>query len=199
QLGLTPVVVLDDDTRIRGRSLNGVPIVAGLDELEGVVREHEVHQVLLAISASSPEVAERVAAGATAAGVPVKVVPRLADLIHGNASLRDVRDLSIDDLLGREQIEVDLQMVRALLRGRRVLVTGGGGSIGGEIARQVAEFPPAALIILDNDETHLHDAAQLLPPTTRQLLADIRDREVVEHLFALTQPEVVFHSAALKH
>jgi len=199
QLGLTPVVVIDDDERVHGRSLNGVPIVAGIDELQAVVREHEVHQVLLAISAASPDVAERVAAGATAAGVPVKVVPRLADFIHGNASLRDVRDLSIDDLLGREQIEVDLQMVRALLRGRRVLVTGGGGSIGGEIARQVAEFHPAALIILDNDETHLHDAAQLLPPTTRQLLADIRDREVVEHLFALTQPEVVFHAAALKH
>src|SRR5436190_932143 len=126
-------------------------------------------------------------------------MPRLADLIHGHESLRDVRDLRIDDLLGREQVEIDLQMVRGLLRGRRVLVTGGGGSIGAEIARQVAEFHPAMLIILDHDETHLHDAAELLPANTRQVLADIRNRELIEHIFVSIRPEVVFHAAALKH
>ena len=198
-LGMTPVAVLDDNPKIRGRSLNGVPIVGGIDDLERVVREREVHQVLLAISAGSTDIAERVASGATAAGVPVKVVARLADLIRGSASLRDVRDLRIDDLLGREQVQVDLEMVRALLRGRRVLVTGGGGSIGSEIARQVADLHPAALIILDHDETHLHDTAQSLPLSTQQVLADIRDREVVEHVFASTRPEVVFHAAAHKH
>jgi FlaA1/EpsC-like NDP-sugar epimerase len=199
QLGMTPVVVVDDDPRSWGRSLNGVPIVAGIDEIDRVVHEYEVHQVLLAIPAASPDLAERVASGATRTGVPVKVVPRLADLIHGHASLRDVRDLRIDDLLGREQFEIDLEMVRALLRGRRVLVTGGGGSIGAEIARQVAEFHPAALIILDHDETHLHDAAHLLPSTTQQVLADIRDRELIEHIFVSMRPDVVFHAAALKH
>jgi FlaA1/EpsC-like NDP-sugar epimerase len=198
-LAMTPVAVLDDDTRIRGRSLNGVPIVAGIDDLERVVAEHDVHQVLLAIGAPSSDVADRVARGATAAGVPVKVMPRLGDLIHGHASLREVRDLRIEDLLGREQVVLDLQSVRALLRGRRVLVTGGGGSIGSEIARQVAELHPAALIILDHDETHLHDAAQTLPPSTQQVLADVRDREVIERAFAAIRPEVVFHAAAHKH
>jgi FlaA1/EpsC-like NDP-sugar epimerase len=199
QLGMTPVVVVDDDPRLAGRSLNGVPIVNGVDDLERIVHEHEVHQVLLAVASATPELAERVAAGATAAGVPVKVVPRLADFIQGHASLRDVRDLRIDDLLGREQVEIDLQSVRALLHGRRVLVTGGGGSIGVEIARQVAEFHPAALMILDHDETHLHDAAELLPPTTRLVLADIRNRELIERIFSSMCPEVVFHAAALKH
>jgi len=199
QLGMTPVVVVDDDPKSWGRSLNGVPIVAGIDEIDRIVHEYEVHQVLLAIPAASPDLAERVASGATRTGVPVKVLPRLGDLIHGHASLRDVRDLRIDDLLGREQVEIDLQMVRALLRGRRVLVTGGGGSIGAEIARQVAEFHPGALIILDHDETHLHDAAHLLPPTTQQVLADIRNRELIEYIFESMRPDVVFHAAALKH
>ena len=199
QLGMAPVAVLEDDPKAWGRSLNGVPIVGGVNDIERVVRDHEVHQLLLAVPSASPDLAERVARGAAAAGVPVKVVPRLADLIHGHASLRDVRDLRIDDLLGREQVEIDLQMVRGLLRGRRVLVTGGGGSIGAEIARQVAEFHPAMLIILDHDETHLHDAAELLPANTRQVLADIRNRELIEHIFVSIRPEVVFHAAALKH
>jgi FlaA1/EpsC-like NDP-sugar epimerase len=198
-LGMTPVAILDDHPKKQGRSLNGVPIVAGIDDLERVVRDYEVHQVLLAIAAASPELAERVAKGATNAGVSVKVVPRLGDLIHGHASLREVRDLQIDDLLGREQVEVDFEQIRALLRGKRVLVTGGGGSIGSEIARQVAELHPAALFILDHDETHLHDTAQALPANTHQVLADIRDREVIEDVFASTRPEVVFHAAAHKH
>jgi FlaA1/EpsC-like NDP-sugar epimerase len=198
-LGLIPVAVIDDDIKIRGRSLSGVPIIGGIDELDRIVRDLEVHQVLFAISRAEPEVAERVAAGASAAGVPVKVVPRLADLVRGRASLRDVRDLRIDDLLGREQVEIDFEMVKALLAGRRVLVTGGGGSIGAEIARQVATFEPAELVILDHDETHLHDAAQGLPAATRQVLADIRDRVVLRQIFDDLRPDIVFHAAAYKH
>jgi FlaA1/EpsC-like NDP-sugar epimerase len=197
-LGMIAVAVIDDDIKIRGRSLSGVPIIGGIDELERIVRDLEVHQVLLAISRGQ-EVAERVAAGASAAGVPVKVVPRLADLVRGRASLRDVRDLRIDDLLGREQVEVDFEMVKGLLAGRRVLVTGGGGSIGAEIARQVASFAPADLVILDHDETHLHDAAQALPATTRQVLADIRDQAVLQQIFDDLRPDIVFHAAAYKH
>ncbi|MGH9030609.1 MAG: polysaccharide biosynthesis protein [Acidimicrobiia bacterium] len=199
QLGLIPVAVIDDDIKIRGRSLSGVPIIGGIDELERVVLDLEVHQVLLAISRAEPTVAERVAAGASAAGVPVKVVPRIAELVRGRASLRDVRDLRIDDLLGREQVEIHFEMVRALLAGRRVLVTGGGGSIGAEIARQVASFEPAELVVLDHDETHLHDAAQGLPATTRQVLADIRDRGGLHKIFDDLRPDIVFHAAAYKH
>ena len=199
QLGMIAVAVIDDDIRIRGRTLSGVPIIGGIDELDRIVRSLEVHQVLLAISRAEPEVAERVAAGASAAGVPVKVVPRLADLVRGRASLRDVRDLRIDDLLGREQVEIDFDMVAALLAGRRVLVTGGGGSIGAEIARQVASFDPAQLVILDHDETHLHDAAQGLPATTRQVLADVRDGNVLRQIFDELRPDIVFHAAAYKH
>jgi len=199
QLGMSPVAVLDDDPRTQGRSINGVPIAGGIDDLARVVHERDVHQVLLAIGDPSPALAARVMDGAAAAGVPVKVAPRLADVVHGQATLRDVRELRIEDLLGRAQVDLDLQSVRTLLRGRRVLVTGGGGSIGSEIARQVAELHPAALVILDHDETHLHDAAQALPASAHQVLADIRDRDLVERVFTSFRPEVVFHAAAHKH
>jgi FlaA1/EpsC-like NDP-sugar epimerase len=199
QLGLAPVAVIDDDPRIHGKSLSGVPIAGGIDELERIVNEHEVHQILLAIAVAPPEVAEQVAAGAAAVGVPVKVIPRLADLVEGRGSLRDARDLRIEDLLGREQVEIDFDMVRDLIRDRRVLVTGGGGSIGGEIARQAASFEPALLAILDHDETHLHEVAENLPSETSVVLADIRDPIVVQQVFDRTRPDVVFHAAAHKH
>ncbi len=115
-------------------------------------------------------------------------------------SARDLRDLRIEDLLGRQQVETDLAAVRQLLRGKRVLITGAGGSIGSEIARQVRNFEPASLSLLDNDETHLHDLLVTLDASrTVSVLADVRDRERMLDVFREHRPEVVFHAAAHKH
>jgi O-antigen biosynthesis protein WbqV len=112
-----------------------------------------------------------------------------------------MRDLRIEDLLGRQQVETDLGAVRSLLEGQRVLITGAGGSIGSEIVRQVAEFEPSSLILLDHDETHLHDVETglgLICPL-EIALADVRDRGRVREVFLERQPQIVFHAAALKH
>jgi dTDP-glucose 4,6-dehydratase len=113
--------------------------------------------------------------------------------------LRDIRNLDIEDLVGRRQKQIDLEPVRRLLQGRRVLVTGGGGWIGAEIARQVAGFEPASLVLLDHDETHLHDAQQTLRGPSEIALGDIRDATVVDAIFDAARPEIVFHAAAHKH
>jgi FlaA1/EpsC-like NDP-sugar epimerase len=110
-----------------------------------------------------------------------------------------MRDVSIDDLLGRTEVVTDLDAVRAVLHGRRVLITGAGGSIGSEIARQVAECEPAALLLLDHDETHLHDVSTSLDSPHRQVLADIRNHDRIHRVFHEHRPEIVFHAAALKH
>lgn len=198
QLGLTPVAVVDDDRRWWGKTLNDVPVEGGLDRLDEIVRKHDAHQVLLAIPSGGPEVARRVATHAAAAGVTVKVLPSIAELIGGRPRLRDARDLSIDDLLSRAQVDIDSDEVARLLRGRRVLVTGGGGSIGSEIVRQVSLFDPAAVVLVDHDETHLYEAAQTVPQA-EQVLADIRDERAIEDVFARVRPDVVFHAAAHKH
>jgi len=138
------------------------------------------------------------------------VLPSVHEVVGGKVTACDLCDLQIEDLLGRKQVETDLQAVATILHGRRVLVTGAGGSIGSEIARQVASFEPASLILLDHDETHLHDAIMSLeelpaphgveddlPVTT--VLADLRDRERVFAVFMIYQPEIVFHAAAHKH
>jgi FlaA1/EpsC-like NDP-sugar epimerase len=197
--GLVPVAILDDDPRTHGRACLGVRVVGAVSDLPEVAVERAVHQVVLAIPSASRELVRRAADLADQAGLPLRVLPDVVDLVDRQATVRDLRDLQIEDLLGREQVCTDYESVRALLRGRRVLITGAGGSIGSEIARQVSAFEPGALLLLDHDETHLHDVCSTIPGPATQLLADIRERTVVARLFDQHRPEVVFHAAAHKH
>lgn len=202
--GLIPVAMLDDDPRTQGRHCLGVPVVGPISDLPRVATERRAHQAVLAITDPRAETVRRAADFADKAEIPLRVLRGVSELVRGHITLRDVRDLRIEDLLGREQVVTDLDAVHALLTGRRVLVTGAGGSIGSEIARQVAEADPAALLVLDHDETHLHDLCSgLVGPVaderTVQLLADIRDRDVMMRLFKRYRPEIVFHAAAHKH
>jgi FlaA1/EpsC-like NDP-sugar epimerase len=197
--GFRPVALLDDDPRKLGHSMLGVPIVGSVDELPEVVQRLNVHRVLLAVPTAGQSLVRRVAAGAEAADVPVLVVPELGELIRGRVTLHDVRHIRIEDLIGRQEVKTDLESVRRLLAGRRVLITGGGGSIGAEIARQVADCEPECVLLLDHDETHLHDSAGRLDGCAQTLLADIRDAEVIRRAFDRFRPEIVFHAAGHKH
>jgi FlaA1/EpsC-like NDP-sugar epimerase len=212
-LGLHPVGLVDDDRRKLGRRLHGVPVLGPRTAIGRLVEQRRADIVLLAIPSATSEQVREVATRCEDAGVTLKVLPDVHDIVGGKVSARDIRDLRIEDLLGRKQVETDLEAVAAMLRGRRVLVTGAGGSIGSEIARQVASAGPAELVLLDHDETHLHDVVMslgemraTLPPATNgdamtvtTCLADIRDRERVFSVFMRSRPEIVFHAAAHKH
>jgi FlaA1/EpsC-like NDP-sugar epimerase len=130
---------------------------------------------------------------------PVRVLPPSSEWVERHRSLRDVRDLGIEDLLGRDQVQLDGAPVRDLIRGRRVLVTGAGGSIGAVIAKQVAALEPERLVMLDHDETHLHDASEGLQGRFETVLADVRDPIALDRIFARARPDIVFHAAAHKH
>jgi FlaA1/EpsC-like NDP-sugar epimerase len=198
-LGLRPVVILDDERAMHHRSIHGVPIAGSIDALADVARDFGVHQALLAIGAPRRDLVSRVADGAARADVPVRVLPHVSAWMQGLPPLRDVRDLRIEDLLGRQQVDLDLSEVHAMLDDRRVLVTGAGGWIGSEILRQLLLFAPREVVALDHDETHLHDAVSGLDGRVRSLLADVRDSLVVDEVFLQTRPEIVFHAAAHKH
>ena len=198
-LGLVPVVIVDDDASLRGRTLHDVPIAGNLAALDRLVDTYKVQQIVLAISNPSAELTQHVADVADEHGIPVRVVRVSSPLAHDVTDRVVLRDLRIEDLLGRVQVQLDVLPVRTLLQGRRVLVTGGGGWIGAEIARQVASFSPARLVLLDHDETHLHDTVASVGPVAEMALCDIRDASVVDAVFAATRPEVVFHAAAHKH
>jgi FlaA1/EpsC-like NDP-sugar epimerase len=196
---ITVVGLLDDDPRKLGRWLGGVPIVGTIDQLVECGRRLEAEQVLLAIPSAHSALVRQVADSAAELALPLKVLPSVSELMNGQPRLRDVRDLSIDDLLGRQQVTTDLASVQALIRGRRVLVTGGGGSIGSEIVRQVAAYEPARLLVLDRDETHLFDALASVGGDAVPVLLDIRDRERLSRLLLRERPDIVFHAAANKH
>jgi FlaA1/EpsC-like NDP-sugar epimerase len=197
--GLVPAVMLDDDSRKHGLSCSGVPVVGDFDELAQLTETTEIHQVILAIPSASHDTIRRAADLADSVGLPLRVLPPVHELIGGRVRTAAVRDLRIDDLLGRTPIDTDLASVHALLEGRRVLVTGAGGSIGSEIARQVAACAPSELLLLEHDETHLHDLMSTMEAAATPLLADVRHRDHIAQLFLEHRPEVVFHAAAHKH
>jgi len=197
--GRTPVVVVDDDPRKQGRNLLGTPVVGSLATLDAVVHEYRAEEVLVAIPSADQELIRFVIQGAEMASVPVKVLPPVRDLLGNAPTVRDARDVKIEDLLGRTQVATDIDSIRATVHGKVVLITGAGGSIGSEISRQVSQCQPGRLLLLDHDETHLHDARQLIEGPNELVLADIRDRERMIELFAEARPDVVFHAAAHKH
>jgi FlaA1/EpsC-like NDP-sugar epimerase len=197
--GLTPVVMLDDDPRKIGRSCIGVRVAGAFDDLPAVAAEYQVHQAILAVPSATREVVRRAADLADSCDLSMRVLPPVQELIGRRVQSSALRDLRIDDLLGRTPVETDLASVRALIEGRRVLITGAGGSIGSEIARQVAACDPSELLLLEHDETHLHETMATLPGVGTPLLADVRHRDHIARLFLEHRPQVVFHAAAHKH
>ncbi len=200
EVGLDVVGMVDDDRRHIAHTLHGVSVLGGRAAIPDLVRKLHAEQVLLAIPSASSELIRDVSMRCEEAGASLRVLPSVREIVGGRVSARDLRDLRIEDLLGRQQVETDLASVRQLLRGKRVLITGAGGSIGSEIARQVRNFEPACLSLLDNDETHLHDLLVTLDAArTISVLADVRDRDRMLEVFREHRPEVVFHAAAHKH
>lgn len=199
-----PVGLLDDDSAKRRLRVRGVPVLGTRADLAGVAEKTGSRTLLIAVPSADAALVRDISALAEAADLRVKVLPSIAELIDRRVDVGDIRDLDLADLLGRRQIELDVGGIAGYLTGKRVLVTGAGGSIGSELCRQIATFAPAELIMLDRDESALH-AVQLsihgkaLLDSDELVLADIRDIDHMERVFAERQPHVVFHAAALKH
>jgi dTDP-glucose 4,6-dehydratase len=199
-----PVGFIDDDRSKRHLRLMGVPVVGDRSKLVQAAELHGATTVILAISDAAAELVREIAASVEGADLRFLVLPPVNEMVGGRVSLSDIREVDMEDLLGRRPIHTDVAEIAGYLTNRVVLITGAGGSIGSELARQVHRFGPKELVMLDRDESALH-AVQLsiygqgLLDTPDMVLADIRDAQVVEEIFALHRPEVVFHAAALKH
>jgi FlaA1/EpsC-like NDP-sugar epimerase len=199
-----PVGLLDDDPDKAELHLHGVPVLGGRRDLARAVTSTGARTVILSVARAEGELIRDIQSRTVAAGAEFKVVPSVRELLCGEADLADVRDARIEDLLGRRQIEIDLDQISGYVTGKRILVTGAGGSIGSELCRQLHRIGPAELIMLDRDESALH-AVQLalygraLLDSPELVLADLRDTDAVARVFAERRPQVVFHAAALKH
>ncbi len=199
-----PVALLDDDLRKRHLRMHGVPVLGTSDEIAKIAASTGASLLVVAIPSADAALIRKASDAAAAINLHVKVLPAVSELLDEHVGIRDMRDIEITDLLGRRQVEVDLEAVAGYLTGQRVLVTGAGGSIGSELCRQIHRWSPAELIMLDRDESALH-AVQLsihgkaMLDTDEVVLADIRDVERIQSLFEARRPHVVFHAAALKH
>lgn len=183
------------------RVLAGFPVLGGVDDVPELVSRLDIHQVVIATN-DADEIGRKLVDLCIDVEVRLRILPAIDSVLDGHAASRDIRDLELTDLLPRTPVSTDLSEVAAFLKNRTVLVTGGGGSIGSEIVQQALGFDCAKVIAVDNDETHLHDAAARWTESGERVvteLADIRDRRRVAVLFEKYQPDVVFHAAAHKH
>lgn len=199
----TPVAFVDDDPRKRHLRFRGIRVLGTIDALPSVAHRYGAETVVLAIPNGSSELFTRANTLALDASMIVKVLPGIGQLLDG-VSYRRVRDLEPGDLLGRRAITTDLHAIAGYLTGKRVLVTGAGGSIGSELCRQVWRFNPDRLVTLDRDESALHSLHLSIHgradlESRDVVLADIRDQERMQEVFMEHRPDVVFHAAALKH
>ena len=202
--GYLPVALLDDDPDLRRRRVSGVAVRGSQDDVAAVAAATRADMLVVARREADAEIVRTLAAAAGQAGLGLKVLPPLTELLRPWVGHADLRDLDITDLLGRRPIDIDLDAIAGYLAGRRVLVTGAGGSIGSELCRQIHRFGPAELLMLDRDESALHGTQLSIHGTALLdspdiILADIRDAETLNAIFKERRPHVVFHAAALKH
>lgn len=201
---MVPVAVLDDDPAKTGRRVRGVRVVGGRDQMARAARRYDADTLLIAVASGGRELVAEIGRIAQPLGLSVKVLPPLEELLLGLAEDDELRPLEPAQLLGRREVVIDLEAVSGYLADKRVLVTGAGGSIGSELCRQLSGLGVGELIMLDRDETALHDVQLALDgrgllDDNGLVVADIRDRHRLDDIFAARRPQVVFHAAALKH
>jgi FlaA1/EpsC-like NDP-sugar epimerase len=204
-LGYTPIGLVDDDPRKKNLRLHGIRVLGTTAELRHILRDRKPDELLIAIPSASGESRERIVEAARAEAVPVKTLPGLAEMISTDFNLTgQIRPVEVEDLLGREPVEVDIDSIAGYLTGEVVLVTGAGGSIGAELCRQIARVGPTRLVLVDNGEPGLFEIERELVDerkfhATAAVLADAGNETKMRQVFEKYRPTVVFHAAAYKH
>jgi FlaA1/EpsC-like NDP-sugar epimerase len=199
-----PVAFVDDDAGKIGKELRGLRIAGHTSKIPRIVSRYAIDQIFIAIPSASSEAMQRIVGHCEASGKPFRTLPPLQDLLSGRITAQELRKVSIEDLLGRDPVSLDWETIRRELSGRKVLVSGGGGSIGSELCRQVARLDPAALIIVEHSEYNLYRIDKELRARWPRMnlytyLGDVHDALFLDHLLQRSRPDVVFHAAAYKH
>jgi FlaA1/EpsC-like NDP-sugar epimerase len=202
--GYLPIACLDDDRSKHGISVQGVPVVGAVEHLPQLRRQYLVDEALIAIPSATGVEMRRIVELCEAAELKYKTVPALRELISGQAVISQVRNVHVDDLLGRDKVKIDLEAVRNHVSGKVVMVTGAAGSIGSELCKQLLEYGPSQLLCVDFNENGTFYLEIDLAPRARDtqvhyFVADIGDRERMKHIFSRFQVDVVYHAAAHKH
>jgi FlaA1/EpsC-like NDP-sugar epimerase len=204
QLNLVPIGFLDDDPAKQNHQIYGVSVIGKVEKIESVLENQQVDEVVIAIPSAPGNIIRLVNDACRQKGIPSRTMPGIYELLGGKVSVNRLREVDITDLLRRKPVKIDDQLVGANITGKRILVTGAGGSIGREICRQVARWSPASLVLLGHGENSIFESLLELKENFPSLsispvIADVRDTGRIQEMFKLHQPQVVFHAAAHKH
>jgi FlaA1/EpsC-like NDP-sugar epimerase len=203
-INLQPIGFVDDDFSKLGQSMGGVEVLGAIADTKEIVRELQIDEIVIAIGAVKGPVVRRIVQATAGTNVEVRIVPAIRELLTGAVGIQALRRVAIEDLLGRESVQTDLESVRTLVSGKTVMVTGAGGSIGSEICRQLATFEPLRLVVLDHSENQIFEIYSELRLAFKSLeiepvIADLRYANRVSEVCDRFRPSVIFHAAAHKH
>ncbi|MGB0375538.1 MAG: polysaccharide biosynthesis protein [Opitutales bacterium] len=204
-LGMKPIVYLDDSKNKIGRLLNGIPVVDTVDGLKKVAARYRIKKVIIAFPSAPSKRIREVAETAKSIGLEVDIVPALTDLVSGRATATQIRPIELEDLLGRETVDLNYDTIRQMLTGQRVLITGAGGSIGRELVAQILEHDPEALLCIDKSELAIFDLKfallenHSLKDRVKTCILDITQSDYLKHHLSDFKPTIIFHAAAHKH
>lgn len=204
QLNMCPVGIIDDDENKRGKSYYNVPVIGTTNDIEQIVKNLQIDEVIFSIAKIKRRRKREIMQICNNTKCKIKTIPGIYELIDGRVSIKKIRDVEIEDLLGRESVQIRDKEVLRFIKGKKVLVTGAGGSIGSELCRQITSLNPSELILVDIYENNVYELQQELirkyeNMDLKVLIASVRDKNRMEEIFINYQPEIVFHAAAHKH
>lgn len=204
ELKKVPVAVVDDDKNKIGKSVYGVEVLGKIDDIELIVKNHCIDEIIMCIANINPIRKKEIINICRETDAKVKMIPGIYEIIDGKVNITKVRDVQIEDLLGRDPIKINLNDMQTIIKDKVVVVTGGGGSIGSELCRQIVKYDPKQLILVDIYENNAYDIQQEIKRhypniNMKVLIASVRDEDKMEKIFEIYRPELVFHAAAHKH
>lgn len=203
QYAYEPIGFIDDDPYKKGLSIRGVPIFGPISTISEVIEKHRPEEITISMPSAGHKAIKEIYEILKPFNIPIKTLPGMSDILNGKVSVNQIKPLSLEDLLHREPVRTDIKEVKDYITDKTVLVTGGGGSIGSELSRQIAEYRPAHLVLFDRYENGLFDIDFELTRKGRTnisaIIGDIGDSGGLEHLFSKYKPQIVFHAAAHKH
>jgi len=204
ELNAHVVGFLDDKDELQGKLIDGISVLGRTRDLEEITKNYSIDEIIIAVPTAPGSFVRGMVKRCRQVGVPFKIVPGVMEIIKGDVHIEQIREVRVEDLLGRETVDFDLESIRNVLSGKRILITGAGGSIGSELSRQLANMKPEELIILGRGENRIFDIeneirARFPDCNINVVIADLRDRDRISRVISKTKPQIIYHTAAHKH